>query len=377
MQVEALDNEFVIDIACGYSWTAAFTSSGLVYFCGRELWKTNELETKQMPTIYRNVEGNNITSISGSSEIFAFVTELGELYTYYYPCDGGPSSPQRVDALSKVICKQVSCSKFHVAVLTEDGRVYTLGKSSNGTLLGHGGKKNTRLPALVKALETIDIQQIQCGGTSTLMALSRSGCVYICGDLHPLFTEVLLPRIILVYPLRDRYAMTRNVIEISCTGTQCAVLVDPSPSPVLQAQKTHFNRKERSDVTFIVENQPLYGQIEVLTKKSEYFEAMFVRSNTRESIERVVEIPDTSTAAFFKLLEYLCLDDFVGFYNFRFMDDLDKSTKGELIVLADMYLLDGLKLLCENDATTRGAATRITERLIQRYDSTTSTESIA
>ena len=61
-------------------------------------------------------------------------------------------------------------------------------------------------------------------------------------------------------------------------------------------------------MTFIVENEPIYGNIEILVSKSEYFEAMF-RNNMRESIEKKVVVPNVSRTAFLKLLEYLCLED--------------------------------------------------------------------
>ena len=62
------------------------------------------------------------------------------------------------------------------------------------------------------------------------------------------------------------------------------------------------------------------------------------RGNMRESIERIVVVPDVSVAVFLKVLEYLCLDAFV-------LDDLDDTIKEELCVLVDMYLLEGLCLL--------------------------------
>ena len=136
--------------------------------------------------------------------------------------------------------------------------------------------------------------------------------------------------------------------QIACCGyhtvvlTEYAVLVDPSPSPIRQAQLAHFNSEEHFDVTFMVENTPIYGCKEVLSRKSKYFEAMF-RSNMRESIEGVVVVPDVSAASFLKLLEYLCLDDFLV------LDDMDASSREELSTLADMYLLEGLlRLLFES-----------------------------
>ena len=79
-----------------------------------------------------------------------------------------------------------------------------------------------------------------------------------------------------------------------------------------------------------------YANINILVcQKSDYFAAMF-RSNMRESIERVVVVPDCSKASFLRVLEYLCLDVFSG--------SIDHAV--ELWQLADMYQLEGLKYVC-------------------------------
>jgi hypothetical protein len=113
------------------------------------------------------------------------------------------------------------------------------------------------------------------------------------------------------------------------------VLVDPSPSLIRQSQQASFNNKDNSDVIFMVENEPLYANVNILSQKSDYFAAMF-RSNMRESIERIVKVPSCSKAAFMDVLGYLCLDGFnVGIDNVM-----------ELWHLADMYQLKGLKNAC-------------------------------
>ena len=171
-----------------------------------------------------------------------------------------------------------------------------------------------------------------CAVWSFTMALSY---VHAWGDL-PFRRDRerfhLMPRIV------DRF-FEHNIIQIACDAMcHCVVFVDASPSSLREAQQVQFNNKDHSDVTFMVNNQRIYGSIETLSRKSQYFEAMF-RSKMKESIEGVVVVPDVSAVVYVKLLEYLCLDDFV-------LDDLDMSSKEELSVLAEMYMLDGLKLLC-------------------------------
>jgi hypothetical protein len=86
----------------------------------------------------------------------------------------------------------------------------------------------------------------------------------------------------------------------------------------------------------MVEDEPLYANVDILCQKRDYFAAMF-RSNMRESIERVVNVPHCSKAAFLSVLKYLCLDDFT-------VSSIDDVV--EVWALADMYQLEGLKYSC-------------------------------
>ena len=153
-------------------------------------------------------------------------------------------------------------------------------------------------------------------------------CGKICDKVY------LIPRV--VEESRDH-----SIFQICCYYNHCAAVLadDPSPSSIPKAQNSQLNNNEHSDVTFIVDNQVIFGNSDPLVRKSQYFEAMF-RCKMRESIERKVVVSDISTATFLKLLEYLYLGDFA------FFDGLDESSRDELVMVADMYLLEGLKILC-------------------------------
>ena len=340
-QVEALDSEIIVDVKCGPCSTFATTSSGLVYFFGYSLGLDQEAMRKT-PTILRQISGEKIISFYIRINYAAFVTEVGELFTLgngeYGKLGHGDTLnqtlPKLVEGLSGKVCKQVSCSDHHTAVVTKCGKVYTFGRGEDGQL-GHGDTKNKYLPTLVQTLEATDIIPVKCGHRFTI-ALSTGGCVYTWGKANADFKRsndvILLPH--LVHEL-----LGYNVVQIS-TSRFTVLLVDPSPSPERSCQQEQFNNKDHSDVIFMMEHQPIYANIEVLTRKSEYFEAMF-RSNMRECIEGVVMVPDVSAVLFIKLLEYLCLDDFA-------LGDLDEALRKELGVMADMYLLEGLNFLCDS-----------------------------
>lgn len=75
-----------------------------------------------------------------------------------------------------------------------------------------------------------------------------------------------------------------NVIEISSGCDHCAVLSD-----LLLMVNVKMPLS-----TFMVENEPLYANTDLLSHKSD-FSALF-RSNMRESLERVVQVPNCSKA---------------------------------------------------------------------------------
>ena len=155
-------------------------------------------------------------------------------------------------------------------------------------------------------------------------------------------------------PCRTQGLRDHNVIQITSGDNHCAVIVDSQPSTIRQSQLASFNNKEHSDVVFMVENEPIYANIELLSQQSDYFAAMF-RHNMRENIERVVTIPDCSKAILLQVLRYVCMDGFTVS-----IDDVV-----ELWVLADMYQMEGLKLCClgllERDLCEKNDASRILE----------------
>merc|ERR1719276_463760 len=197
------------------------------------------------------------------------------------------------------------------------------------------------------------ITQVQCGRSHT-MALTSSGYVFTWGDTEygklghgSINSEKSLTIPCLVEGLREH-----NVVQITSSPYNCAVIVDSQPSTIRQSQLASFNNKEHSDVVFMVENEPIYANIELLSQQSDYFAAMF-RCKMRESIERVVTIPDCSKAILLQVLRYVCMDGF----SVRIDDVLD------VWVLADMYQMEGLKWRCmgslERDLCKKNDASRI------------------
>jgi hypothetical protein len=322
---------------------------------GRGVW---------LPRLLQDLRSKVVVSVSANEYYTACITKTGEVFTWgkgkYGRLGHGDKSdqetPKRVEALVGVKATMVSCGDRHTAVCTEDGHMYTFGKGKEGQL-GRGDTEDEYSPALVQALVGKHITQVQCGYART-MALTSSGYVFTWGSAefgvlgHGNVKLKCFSFPCLVEGLREH-----SVVQISTGHCHCAVLLDPtSPSSIRQSQQASVNNEELSDVVLMVENQPLYAHINVLTQKSDYFAAMF-RSNMRESIERVVNVSNSSKAAFLHILEYLYLDDFTVS-----MDDIV-----ELWEVADMYQMEGLKYCCMG-ALERGLREENVSQILQEVE---------
>ena len=79
------------------------------------------------------------------------VTKAGEVFTWGegrygrlllgHGDNNNQYTPKRIEALVGVVVKQVAFGKYHTAICTDDGIVYTFGNGENGQL-GHGDLDN-------------------------------------------------------------------------------------------------------------------------------------------------------------------------------------------------------------------------------------------
>lgn len=361
-RVNALADDFIVEVVCGWYHTIAITSKGLIYTWGSTTngragmdddpsqspaasaapASSSSSTTRNSfhscilkPQVLRHLSRMFVVFVSAHRDHTVCVTKGGEVYswgdgTYGKLGHGNDSNqlyPKRVEALVGTQIKDASCGRHHTAVRTHDGKVLTFGKRMHG----HLDEVNEFVPSLVRPLEGKIISQLQCGD-DCVVALTFTGYVYILridgsGDEEeeePLSVPLLVNRL-----------SAHNVVQIATYSEHCAALVNPNPSLFRQHQRAQLNNKKYSDVAFIVENQPIYANIAVLTRKSQYFQAMF-RSNMRESIERIVHIPNCSRTAFLKLMEYFYLDGF----------SVTEEDAVMLFYLSDMYLLDELRMIC-------------------------------
>jgi RCC1 and BTB domain-containing protein len=363
-KVEALANEVIVDVACGEYHTCAVTSTGKILTWGHGIETGHDEDSIFMlPRLLQDLSSKGVVSVSANRSHTACVTKDGEWFTWgdgrYGQLGHGDETseqctPKRVEALVGVNVTMVSCGWYHTAVCTEDGRMHTFGKGEQGQL-GHGDRESKYSPTPVLTFEGKHITQVQCGSGYT-MALTSTSHVFTWGDgEYGVLGHGDVNLNYFSFPCLVEGLREHNVVQISSGYYHCAVLVDSTnPSDGRQSQQASFNNKEHSDVVFKVDNQSLYSNIKVLTQKNVVFEAMF-RHNMRESIDRVVQVPNFSKAAFLHVLEYIHLDDFTVS-----MDDVV-----ELWGAADYYQMEGLKYSCMG-ALERGLSKDIASQILRK-----------
>lgn len=96
-----------------------------------------------------------------------------------------------------------------------------------------------------------------------------------------------------------------------------------------------LNDEEFSDVTFLVEGSPIYAHRALLAQRCDHFAAMF-RSGMRESVERVIPLPNLSRRVFLLLLEYIYCDSV----------QVPVEDAVELYIAADLYHVERLRDMC-------------------------------
>jgi len=108
--------------------------------------------------------------------------------------------------------------------------------------------------------------------------------------------------------------------------------------------RDYTNSEDFSDIVFMVEGKAIYGHKIVLSLLSERFKAMF-SDGFRESSQKEIIIYDYSYKVFSLMIEYLYTGQAPTVYV-----EQDASKLGmviELMKLADQYMLDHLKQICE------------------------------
>ena len=362
-RVETLVGLSIVDIACGSRHTAVVTNKGCLYTWGdKENGVAGHGDTEghqYTPKLLERLGGKKVVQLSACGFHTGCLTDMGEVYTWGegkfgrlgHGAERNCHSPRLVESLLGKRPIQIACGGFHSAVVTQDGKMFTFGGGEHGQL-GHGDKVNKVKPTYVQALDGIFLRQITCGWSHSV-ALTSQGEVFTWGNGdhgklgHGSGKKVSTPQLV-------EKLVGQNVVRIASYNEHTACLVEPhsvsqngtrraAPGTMvpisagfLHDMKEMVNDEEYSDVTFIVENRPVYALRAVLAKRCEHFAAMF-RSGMRECEEGAqIPIPNMSYSVFLLILEYLYTDSV----------KIDLEHAVELYIASDLYQLATLRDMC-------------------------------
>jgi RCC1 and BTB domain-containing protein len=361
--IEGLFGKYIVKVACSYYHTVAVTEEDEVFSFGRNDYGQlgqGDTSDKHSPFRIDTLRGRPVQAIACGQyhTVISFVgggmvamgkNDYGQLGTE----DPSPRKRpvQVVAPLAEAVITNIGCGYYHTVVLTREGQVYCFGRNDYGQL-GLGHKENSWQPKQVTHLESRRIVQVTCGCYHTL-TLTDDGLLFPFGrnnhgqlGCHDT-SDSLVPIQV------DTLALAGvKVAQVAAGFYHTVVLTGP---PLKQQQRAVnrslsadlrriLNNPLRSDVTFLVEGQPIYAHRCIIMARCEPLERM-LNGPMMESTQREIVIHDQQYLVFLGLLEYLYTDNVDSLNPKGSHVDIDYAL--DLLAVADQFLVGSLKRKCE------------------------------
>ncbi|KAJ7425197.1 hypothetical protein WISP_24460 [Willisornis vidua] len=173
-QIEALQGEEVVQVACGLNHTVAVSTDGsMVWAFGDGDYGKLGLGNSTAKSSPQKVDilcGIGIKKVACGTQFSVALTKDGHVYTFGQDrLIGLPEGrarnhnrPQQVPVLAGVFIEDIAVGAEHTLALASTGDVYAWGSNSEGQL-GLGHTNHVREPTLVTVLQGKNVRQISAG----------------------------------------------------------------------------------------------------------------------------------------------------------------------------------------------------------------------
>jgi len=252
--VEALRGTECCQVACGFAYTAAVTSSGHLYTWGageNGRLGLGEAEDRNVPSHVEELMYTPVKHVFAGSVHTCVLTRAGTVYSFgkhEYTGHGSGEDvllPRLLDAFDDKRIDQISVGPggYHTIALTVDKEVYTWGHNRVGQL----GYSNSSVvprnvegahflptPKAVASLRNLCVSQVVAGWGHSAV-LTTTGEVYICGRNFQgqlgLGDPSEFPRNERNHPFQANFLAVdslrgKRVIQIACGGEHSVALSD-------------------------------------------------------------------------------------------------------------------------------------------------------
>jgi RCC1 and BTB domain-containing protein len=348
--INALLNEIVVQIVCGYCQSFVLTKCGDLYGfgyngegrigCGNN---TNQLK----PIKIYGFNNEKIVSIACGVGHSLVLTDVGHVYSWGHNGFGQlgigntthQNTPQKIVLNNNQIIKSICCGRDHSLLLTTDGDIYAFGWNSFGQI---GNENNTNQSNPVKITVSQKFNEIISSHlTNISVAKAVDGYCYVWGECKnesfstPQKTEI--KSIDEIFAKYSKIKITPKPIYLSLT------LSDESSTRnrALENMLKIFDNSKFHDLMFKVQNKQIYVHKYILETNCKYFETKFTESTRaiKESTENkskdnVIEITEYPYDVFYAFLKYLYTDCI----------DIKPENAKDLLILANDYKEEELKL---------------------------------
>ncbi|KAG5336849.1 RCBT1 protein, partial [Acromyrmex heyeri] len=249
--------------------------------------------------------------------------------------------PSEITAFTGKIIVKIACGNDYTLALSDKGKLYGWGSNPNGRL-NLNYSEHILFPIMINIDNVKKVSDIAVIDYKSFVKSSKDGLVYAWGFIFDIpFKKSAACEYTNAFDISD------SMIAHSPMSVVCEFINEEFH--ILNDLETAFNDQSTSDLTIMVEKQPIYVHKVILKIRSTYFRSMF-QTNYVENSQRVIENNYYRYVVYKKFLEYLYTSEInlSSFKNLlgKFELNMKYLFVADLLQLADTLCEKNLQMDC-------------------------------